>query len=170
MLHGSCSSVLQYTHMYNKIKVGESEMCPCNADIMTVEHLLQHCPLHDAMRQDTWPEPTPLTELNLGFSKKEVIPSPPIKKKEGAKSKSVADRFFLFQNGALNSRRLSSPSRSRNECSRLVDLHNKEWKKFIDSLFLGKWLHFHFEQTPKAPVMTGEKRVHFCICTGACPH
>ena len=28
------------THMYNKFKVGESEMCPCNADIMTTEHLL----------------------------------------------------------------------------------------------------------------------------------
>ena len=29
-------------HMYNKFKAGESEMCPCNADIMTAEHLLQH--------------------------------------------------------------------------------------------------------------------------------
>ena len=27
-------------HMY-KFKVGEYEMCPCNADIMTAEHLLQ---------------------------------------------------------------------------------------------------------------------------------
>ena len=42
----------------NKFKVGESEMCPCNADIMTAKHLLQHCPLHDAMRRDAWPEPT----------------------------------------------------------------------------------------------------------------
>ena len=45
-------------HMYNKFKAGESEMCPCTADIMTVEHLLQHCRLHDAMRRDTWPDPT----------------------------------------------------------------------------------------------------------------
>ena len=28
-----------------------SKMCPCNADIMTVEHLLQHCQLHDALRR-----------------------------------------------------------------------------------------------------------------------
>ena len=49
-------------HMYNKFKVGESEMCPCNADIMTAEHLLQHCPLHDAMRRGTWPEPTLLRD------------------------------------------------------------------------------------------------------------
>ena len=37
------------SHMY-KFKVGESEMCPCNADIMTAEHLLQHCQLHVALR------------------------------------------------------------------------------------------------------------------------
>ena len=50
--------------MYNKFKVSESEMCPCNADIMTAEHLLQHCRLHDAMRRDTWPDPTlPIDKL-----------------------------------------------------------------------------------------------------------
>ena len=53
-------------HMYNKFKVGESEMCPCNADIMTAEHLLQHCPLHDAMRRDTWPELTLLRDKLYG--------------------------------------------------------------------------------------------------------
>ena len=53
-------------HMYNKFKAGESEMCPCNADIMTAEHLLQHCPLHDATRRDTWPEPTPLRDKLYG--------------------------------------------------------------------------------------------------------
>ena len=53
-------------HMYNKFKVGESEMCPCNADIMTAEHLLQHCPLHDAMRRDTWPDPTLLRDKLYG--------------------------------------------------------------------------------------------------------
>ena len=46
------------THMYNKFKVGESGMSPCNVDVRTAEHLLQHCPLHDAKRRDTWPEPT----------------------------------------------------------------------------------------------------------------
>ena len=48
-------------HMY-KSKVGECEICPCNADIMTADHLLQHCRLHDAMRRDTWPDPTLLRE------------------------------------------------------------------------------------------------------------
>ena len=55
-------------HLYSKLKVGESEMCPCNADIMTVEHLLQHCQLHDAVRRDMWPEPTLLRGTLYGYS------------------------------------------------------------------------------------------------------
>ena len=53
-------------HMCSKFKVGESEMCRCNADIMTAEHLLQHCQLHDALRRDVWPEPIPLTDKLYG--------------------------------------------------------------------------------------------------------
>ena len=53
-------------HMYNKFKVGESEMCACNADIMTAEHLLQHCRLYDAIRRDTWPDPTLLRDKLYG--------------------------------------------------------------------------------------------------------
>ena len=37
-----------HAHMYSKFKVGESKMCPCNADIMTAEHLPRHSQLHDA--------------------------------------------------------------------------------------------------------------------------
>ena len=48
------------SHMYSKFMVGESEMRPCNADIMTAEHLLQHCQLHDALRRDLWPKSIPL--------------------------------------------------------------------------------------------------------------
>ena len=53
-------------HMYNKFKDGESEMCPCNADIMTAEHLLQHCRPHDATRRDTWPDSTLLRDKLYG--------------------------------------------------------------------------------------------------------
>ena len=53
------------THMC-KLKVGGSEMCPCNADIMTAEHLLQHCRLYDAVRRDMWPEPTLLRDKLYG--------------------------------------------------------------------------------------------------------
>ena len=52
-------------HIYNKLKVGESEMCPCNAD-MTTEYLLQHCQLYDALRRDMWPEPIPLRDKLYG--------------------------------------------------------------------------------------------------------
>ena len=52
--------------MHNKFKVGESEMCPCNADIMTAKHLLQHCPLYGAMKRDTWPKPTLLRDKLYG--------------------------------------------------------------------------------------------------------
>ena len=53
--------------IHNKFKVGECEMCPCNADIMTAEHQLQHCRLHDAMRRDMWPEPTLLRDKLYGM-------------------------------------------------------------------------------------------------------
>ena len=53
-------------HMCSKLKVGEFEMRPCNADIITAEHLLQHCQLHDALRRDMRPEPKPLTDKLYG--------------------------------------------------------------------------------------------------------
>ena len=33
---------------------------------MTTEHLLQHCPLHDGLRCDTWSENRPLRERLYG--------------------------------------------------------------------------------------------------------
>ena len=48
--------------MHSKFKVGESEMCPCNAGIMAAEYLLQHCQLHDALGWDVWPDPVPLRD------------------------------------------------------------------------------------------------------------
>ena len=53
-------------HMYSKFKFGDSDMCPCNADIMTTEHLLELCQLHDALRLDMWPEPIPLRDKLYG--------------------------------------------------------------------------------------------------------
>ena len=35
-------------------------------DDLTAEHLLQHCRLHDAMRRDTWPDPTLLKDKLYG--------------------------------------------------------------------------------------------------------
>ena len=59
--------------MYSKFKIGESGMCPCNTDIMTAEHPLHHCQLHDALRRDMWPELTPLRDkLGFFFSQEEL--------------------------------------------------------------------------------------------------
>ena len=52
--------------MYSKFKVGECEMCPCNADTMTAEHPQQHCRLYDAFRRDMCPEPIPLRDKLYG--------------------------------------------------------------------------------------------------------
>ena len=52
--------------MYNRFQVGKSEMCLCNSDLMTAEHLLQHCQLHAALRRDMWPEPMPLRDKLYG--------------------------------------------------------------------------------------------------------
>ena len=41
-------------------------MCPCNTAIMTAEHLLQHCQLHDDLRRDMWSEPTLLRDKLYG--------------------------------------------------------------------------------------------------------
>ena len=59
--HNRCNA-----HMYSKFTVGESEKSPCNADIVTAEHLLQHCQLHGALRRDMWPEPKPLMDKLYG--------------------------------------------------------------------------------------------------------
>ena len=53
-------------HLHSKFKVVEPDMCPCNEDIMTAEHLLQHSQLHDASGQDMRPEPMPLWDKLYG--------------------------------------------------------------------------------------------------------
>ena len=53
-------------HLFHKLKIGPSEMCPCDTDPVTTEHLIQHCPLHNGLRGDTWPENRPLREKLYG--------------------------------------------------------------------------------------------------------
>ena len=50
-------------HLYNQMRVGQTEMCPaCAPAPMTTERLVQRCPLQDGPRLSTWPDETPLTE------------------------------------------------------------------------------------------------------------
>ena len=57
--------------MRTKFKIDTSPNCPCGNIAQTAEHILQDCPLHEELRQQTWPEPSTLddklngTEYNL---------------------------------------------------------------------------------------------------------
>ena len=46
-------------HMYSKLKIGQMIAVLVTAPI-TSQHLLQDCPLHDVVRQETWPKDTSL--------------------------------------------------------------------------------------------------------------
>ena len=58
-------------HMRTKFKICTSPNCPCGNIAQTAEHVLQDCPLHAELRQQTWPKPSTLddklngTEYNL---------------------------------------------------------------------------------------------------------
>ena len=53
-------------HMFTKYHIGDTPMCPCGTADMTVEHLLQRCPIHQNIRAETWPTPTPMEEKIFG--------------------------------------------------------------------------------------------------------
>ena len=48
------------------LKIGQTDRCPCNTGPMTSQHLLQECPQHDIIRQQTWPDETPLRDKLYG--------------------------------------------------------------------------------------------------------
>ena len=43
-------------HLYTKFRIGQTEQCPCMTGSHTIEHMLQSCPLHEALRQRIWPD------------------------------------------------------------------------------------------------------------------
>ena len=47
-------------HLLNKLKIGETALCPCEAANQITVHLLQDCTLHTDLRSDCWRETTPL--------------------------------------------------------------------------------------------------------------
>ncbi|KAK7100293.1 hypothetical protein V1264_023271 [Littorina saxatilis] len=55
-----------HAHLFNKLKIGQSEMCTCNTAPMTTAHLLQECPLQEERRSTAWPDETPLQKKLLG--------------------------------------------------------------------------------------------------------
>ena len=53
-------------HLFSKLRIGHTEQCPCETGSQTTEHLLQSCPLYDALRNRTWPDPTPVARKLYG--------------------------------------------------------------------------------------------------------
>lgn len=49
-------------HLFNVMKVGQSEMCPSNSTPGTSEDLLRHCQLQDTLQKNAWPGAVHLTE------------------------------------------------------------------------------------------------------------
>ena len=48
--------------MYTKFRTGTAPRCPCGNGTQTSEHILKECWTHSELRQQTWPQPTPLHE------------------------------------------------------------------------------------------------------------
>ena len=53
-------------HLYTKLRIGQSDQCPCQTSSMTTTHILQECPVHENLRQRTWPEVTPVRRKLYG--------------------------------------------------------------------------------------------------------
>ena len=49
-------------HLFNKLKIGETDRCPCKRGPMDTEHLLQSCPTHEELRKEIWPNAKQLRE------------------------------------------------------------------------------------------------------------
>ena len=47
-------------HLYTKLHIGETDMCPCQTASMTVSHILQECPRFTNLRSQTWSSQTPV--------------------------------------------------------------------------------------------------------------
>ena len=53
-------------HLFTKLKIGQTDQCPCKTGSMTTEHLLQSCPLHTTLRNQFWDQDTPLQRKLYG--------------------------------------------------------------------------------------------------------
>ena len=53
-------------HLFTKFRIGQSDQCPCQTASMTTEHLLQTCPLHEALRRQIWTVETPVARKLFG--------------------------------------------------------------------------------------------------------
>ena len=47
-------------HLHTKFSIGTTGLCPCNEALMTAEHILQDCRIHQREREKNWPSPVAL--------------------------------------------------------------------------------------------------------------
>ena len=48
-------------HHLNKLKICSSDQCPCGTGAQTTDHVLQSCPLYEALRLQIWPDEVPVS-------------------------------------------------------------------------------------------------------------
>ena len=60
-----CNKLMTY-ELFNKLKIGQTDRCPCDTAPMTTQHLPQDCPLHDVLKQEAWPDYPPLRDRLYG--------------------------------------------------------------------------------------------------------
>ena len=53
-------------HMFTKVLVGDSPVCPCGAADMTVRHILQDSRIFQNLRDETWPSAPSVREKIFG--------------------------------------------------------------------------------------------------------
>ena len=53
-------------HLYRKMKVVPSPMCPCGEAEQDTSHILQDCKVFRQLREEVWPSPIPIEEKLYG--------------------------------------------------------------------------------------------------------
>ena len=53
-------------HMFQKLRIGASPLCPCGEAPQTGRHILQDCRLHQQLRRRMWGPDKPLQEKLYG--------------------------------------------------------------------------------------------------------
>ncbi|PVD26822.1 hypothetical protein C0Q70_11969 [Pomacea canaliculata] len=48
-------------HLYTKLRIGQTDQCPCQTGSQTTAHLLQECPMHEELRHRIWTDETPVS-------------------------------------------------------------------------------------------------------------
>ena len=58
MRYASLTTAIKVVH--TKVSIGTTGLCPCNEALMTAEHILQDCRIHQREREKIWPSPVAL--------------------------------------------------------------------------------------------------------------